>query len=85
MNTLRKIAFILWLCLCLFIVIGLLQISYYAETGNYLMFNPEEVYDLLSVYAPLGFLIDIVVIGLIFRYFVRRQNRKREESQPLKE
>ena len=65
-------------------MIGLIQISYYVETGNYLMFNPEEVYDLLSVYAPLGFLVDIVVIGLIFRYFVRRQNRKRGESQPLK-
>ena len=61
-------------------MIGIIQFSFYSYTGDYLTFNPEEVYDVLEVYGPLGFLIDIVVIGLLFRFFVKRQKRKKEAA-----
>ena len=58
---------------------GILQLAYYTFTGEFLMVQPQPAFDFLERWAVLGFLLDALVIGLIYRWFVRRKASRKAD------
>jgi len=80
-SVLRKLILIGWLCACFVLLAGIFQIGYYSFTGNFLDIQPQSVINFLERWAILGFLIDALIIGLIFRGFIRWRERKRSDER----
>lgn len=80
MKVLRRLLFAGWVASCFILLMGILQIAYYSFTGNFLDIQPQEAIEFLERWAILGFIIDALIIGLLFRAFIRWRERKNDIS-----
>jgi len=76
----RSIFFLLWLAVCFVLVVGIFQLAYFNFTGRFIMVQPQSGVEFLERWAVVGFLLDALVVGLIYRWFVRRKARRKRQN-----
>lgn len=77
-KVIRGIFFLLWLVVCFILVVGIFQLAYFNFTGDFIMVQPQSGVEFLERWAVLGFLLDALIVGLIYRWFVRRKTKRKE-------
>lgn len=80
MGFIRTVFFLAWLASGFVILAGFLQLTYFTVNGEFLYVSPASAMNFLEQWAILGFLLDAIVIGLIWKWFVRRKAKKTKEK-----
>tara|TARA_A100001391_G_scaffold40259_3_gene22548 strand:+ start:2096 stop:2344 length:249 start_codon:yes stop_codon:yes gene_type:complete len=75
----RSFFLLVWLAACFILLLGILQLAHFSFTGEFIMVQPQSGVEFLERWAVLGFLLDALVVGLIYRWFVRRKARRKEQ------